>query len=129
MGTPNGITRHEAIARIALLLGGTLAASTIAGAERAVWAATPGWRPRSLSAQQAEMVATIAEHIIPATDTPGARAAGVHRLVDAGRCPAYGELADRFNRIGERARAAGCDSPTTITASPSSSTISRRTHC
>jgi hypothetical protein len=29
------------------------------------------------------MVATIAEHIIPATDTPGARAAGVHRYVDA----------------------------------------------
>jgi len=29
-----------------------------------------------------ELVATVAEHIIPQTDTPGARAAGVHRFVD-----------------------------------------------
>jgi gluconate 2-dehydrogenase gamma chain len=82
MNDTNPITRREALARTALLLGGTLAASTIAGAERAVWAATPGWRPRTLSAQESEMVATMAEHIIPATDTPGGRAAGVHRLVD-----------------------------------------------
>jgi hypothetical protein len=82
MNDTNPITRREALARTALLLGGTLAASTIAGAERAVWAATPGWRPRTLSAQESEMVATMAEHIIPTTDTPGGRAAGVHRLVD-----------------------------------------------
>jgi gluconate 2-dehydrogenase gamma chain len=82
MSDTNLITRREALARTALLLGGTLAASTIAGAERAVWAATPGWRPRTLSAQESEMVATVAEHIIPTTDTPGGRAAGVHRLVD-----------------------------------------------
>ncbi len=29
------------------------------------------------------MVATIAEHILPETDTPGARAVGVHRFIDA----------------------------------------------
>lgn len=103
MGTPNMITRREALARTALLLGGTLAASTIAGADRAVWAATPGWRPRSLSAQQAEMVATIAEHIIPATDTPGARAAGVHRLVDAFLTDFYGADERRRFLAGLRA--------------------------
>ena len=43
-----------------LLLGGTLAASTLAGAERAVWAATPNWAPRTLTPQQSELVATIA---------------------------------------------------------------------
>jgi hypothetical protein len=90
MTNVNTITRREAIARTAVLLGGTLAASTLAGAERAVWAATPGWRPRTLTAQQAEMVATIAEHIIPTTDTPGARAAGVHRLVDVLLTDFYG---------------------------------------
>ena len=78
----DAITRREALRRTALLLGGVLAASTIAAAERVVWAATPGWTPRTLSGEQLEMVAAIAEHIIPTTDTPGARAAGVHRLVD-----------------------------------------------
>ena len=68
------ITRREALGRVALLLGGTLAASTILGGERAAWAATPGWTPRTLSAEQLAMVAAIAEHIIPATETPGARA-------------------------------------------------------
>lgn len=76
------ITRREAIARTALILGGVLAASSLAGAERAVWAATPDWAPSTLTPQQLELVATIAEYIIPTTDTPGARAAGVHRFVD-----------------------------------------------
>ena len=35
-----------------------------------------------LDPQQSETVATIAEMILPATDTPGARAAEVHRFVD-----------------------------------------------
>jgi hypothetical protein len=82
MTTPDLLTRREALARTALLVGGTLAGSTILGGEHALWAATPGWAPRTLSPAQLEMVATIAEHILPATDTPGARAAGVHRLVD-----------------------------------------------
>lgn len=103
MRTDHTITRREALARTALLLGGTLAASTIAGAERAVWAATPAWRPRTLTAQQAEMVATIAEHIIPATDTPGARAAGVHRLVDVLLTDFYGADERRRFLAGLRA--------------------------
>ena len=80
----NDITRREAIARTALLLGGTLAAAHLAGAESPAWAAAagPSWRARTLSSPQSELVATIAEHILPATDTPGARAAGVDRFVD-----------------------------------------------
>jgi gluconate 2-dehydrogenase gamma chain len=83
------ISRREALRLAGLALGGALSASTIAGVlegelgDGTAWAAQPGWKPRTLSAHQAELVATLAEHIIPATDTPGARAAGVHRFVDA----------------------------------------------
>lgn len=80
------ITRRQAVSRVALLLGGAISAPTLAGAldaaTRRAWAARPGWAPRTLSESQLELVATVAEHILPATDTPGARAAGVHRFVD-----------------------------------------------
>jgi hypothetical protein len=36
-----------------------------------------------LSAEQAELVAVIVDHILPATDTPGARTLGVHQFIDA----------------------------------------------
>src|SRR5438445_2151832 len=80
------IDRREALLRAAVLLGGALSASTVAGvlgwceARR-----TPdgAWAPRALSSDQLDLVATIAEHILPETDTPGARAVGVHRFIDA----------------------------------------------
>jgi gluconate 2-dehydrogenase gamma chain len=84
MSDGTDITRREAVARTALLLGGTLAASSISGARGDAWlrAAAPDFLAGTLTADQSELVATIAEHIIPATDTPGARAAGVHRFTD-----------------------------------------------
>ena len=84
MSDGNDITRREAIARATLLVGGTLAAAHLAGAEGSAWAATiaPDWRARTLDATQRDVVATVGEHIIPATNTPGARAAGVDRFVD-----------------------------------------------
>ena len=93
----DSITRREALRRTALVMGAALASSTVAAADSALWAATPGWAPRTLSADQLETIATIAEHIIPATDTPGARAAGVHRLVDVMLSDYYGAAErDRF---------------------------------
>ena len=80
------ITRRQALERVAVLLGGAISAPTVAGVlskpTRRAWAASPAWAPRTLSPAQLELVATVAEHIIPQTDTPGARAAGVHRFVD-----------------------------------------------
>jgi hypothetical protein len=83
--TPEPIDRREALRRAALLLGGVVSASTVAavlaGCEAAP-VAEAGWKPRALSDEQGALVATIAEHIIPETDTPGARGVGVHRFID-----------------------------------------------
>jgi len=74
---PDAIDRREALRRAALVLAGVLAGCEARRAPAA------GWRPRVLDTDQAEMLATIAEHILPETDTPGARAVGVHRFIDA----------------------------------------------
>lgn len=46
-------------------------------------AAAANWVPRALDAHQNEMIVALSELIIPATDTPGAKAAVVNRFVDA----------------------------------------------
>lgn len=78
------VTRREALRRAAILLGGSISAPTLAavlaGCERR--AGEAGTVGKTLSADQKEMVAVIAEHIIPATDTPGARAVGVPEFID-----------------------------------------------
>jgi gluconate 2-dehydrogenase gamma chain len=85
--TADLITRRQALTRVAYLLGGTLSASTIAGVLAGCGAvpAAEGavWLPRTLSPEQAEMVLIMGEHILPETDTPGARAARVDRYIDA----------------------------------------------
>lgn len=86
------IDRREALRRAAVLLGGALSASTASGVLAGCEArglAEDAWTPRALNRAQAELVATIAEHIIPETDTPGARAVGVHRFVDAMLAESY----------------------------------------
>jgi glucoside 3-dehydrogenase (cytochrome c) hitch-hiker subunit len=86
------IDRREALRRAALLLGGALSASTIAGVLAGCEArrtSDGAWTPRALTSGQLELVATIAEHILPETDTPGARAALVHRFIDAMLADSY----------------------------------------
>lgn len=85
MDQPVTIDRREAIRRVTLLLGGIMAAPTIAGAMKIDLAAlgAPDWAPAALTPEQLELVAVIADHIIPRTTTPGARDAGVHRFADA----------------------------------------------
>jgi hypothetical protein len=107
------ITRRQALARVAYLLGGALAAPTVAGvlAGCGVAADPEGapWGPRTLSPEQRETVLTIGEIILPETDTPGARAAQVDRFIDAMLTDYYPE-ADRrrflagLERVEARAR-------------------------
>jgi gluconate 2-dehydrogenase gamma chain len=78
------ITRREALRRTALLLGGAVSAPTLAGVLAGCGrdAGSGATGLRLLTPWQHAMVATIAEHIIPETDTPGARAAEVDRFID-----------------------------------------------
>lgn len=96
MDTVDLLTRRQALARAAYLLGGALSAPTVAGV--LAGCEVPGddstgaaWRPRTLSAEQAEMVLTMGEQILPETDTPGARAARVDRFIDAMLTDYYGD--------------------------------------
>ncbi len=109
------VTRREALVRVARLLGGALAAPTVAGVLAGCGAAADpegaSWVPRTLSPEQREAVLTIGEIILPATDTPGARAARVDRYIDAMLSDYYPE-ADRrrflagLERVESRAQAA-----------------------
>lgn len=98
MTSSEGIDRRQALRRVGLLLGGLVSAPTVAGVlsgcERA---SGPDWTPETLTAEQNEMVTTLADLIIPPTDTPGADAANVNRFVDAMLTGNYSsEDRDRF---------------------------------
>jgi gluconate 2-dehydrogenase gamma chain len=106
------VTRREALRRVALLLGGAVSAPTLAGVlagcERRAGSAGSG---SALSAEQKEMIATIAEHILPTTDTPGAREVGVPDFIDVMLAEYYPEEERRLflegmGEVDERAREA-----------------------
>ena len=105
------IDRREAVQRVALLLGTTLSAPAINAvlASTAASRAPAAYAPRALSPEQLEQVATIAEHIIPTTDTPGARTAGVHRFIDTMLAEYYSsaereQLLEGLAEVDSRAR-------------------------
>jgi gluconate 2-dehydrogenase gamma chain len=112
-----GINRREALRRTALLLGGVVSAPTLAGFLAGCDAprADGAWSPRALSGEEGDLVATIAEHILPETDTPGARSAGVHRFIDT-MLAEYYDAADRtrflsgLTDVDARARRLGAKS-------------------
>ena len=91
--------RREALRHVGALMGGALSAGTIAGMLGGCRAGPPtgAFRARTLTGGRDELVATIAELVIPETDTPGARAARVHEFIDAMLTDWYdAEERDRF---------------------------------
>ncbi len=56
------------------------------------------WTPRLLTPAQGELLATLCEHILPRTDTPGARDAGVHEFIDLELSLADGD--DQLTALG-----------------------------
>jgi hypothetical protein len=72
------VNRREAVQRITLLLGGALSAQLTAGLMGQVTQTGPGV---PVSPEQTSLLAEVADVIIPATDTPGAKAAGVEKFI------------------------------------------------
>jgi hypothetical protein len=78
------LTRREALQRLSGLVGAALSSSTVAALLSGCRAepAPAGWAPQALSPDQADLLGTLVDHIIPRTDTPGARDVGVPAFID-----------------------------------------------
>ena len=77
------MNRRDALKRTALIMGYAVSASTIAAVMQGCEASgDPDWMPTYLTKDQSDLVAEIAEVILPKTDTPGAKDVFVHRFVD-----------------------------------------------
>jgi gluconate 2-dehydrogenase gamma chain len=77
------LDRRELIQRVAVMLGGAVSASAVAGVMSGL-AATPAsaQAARFFTSDEARTVAVLAEQIIPRTDSPGAIDAGVPAFID-----------------------------------------------
>ncbi|HVS15371.1 MAG TPA: gluconate 2-dehydrogenase subunit 3 family protein [Thermoanaerobaculia bacterium] len=93
-----GVDRRKALKILGSAALAPLAASSLPGLHRLVPAPEPGapWRPRFLDPEEVDAVAELAERILPATDTPGAKAALVHQYVDWQLSLREPERAQRF---------------------------------
>ena len=75
------INRREALNRVAMLLGGVISGPTLMAMNMDA-PKTGSIAPLSLSSTQRAILAEVAEHIIPKTDTPGAKDAGVPAFIE-----------------------------------------------
>jgi hypothetical protein len=80
----DGVSRRAALKQLALACGLALSASSLSALAASFSASTDFSRSKKtlLTAKQLELVRTLGDIIIPATDTPGAVAAGVHDFIN-----------------------------------------------
>jgi hypothetical protein len=98
--TPAMPTRRQALAG-ALTFGAVWTTLTVpAGALAQVTTVPLAWQPKALTPQQARVLDIVAELIMPATDTPGARAAGVPQFIDRAVADYYGPPEAALIRAG-----------------------------
>jgi gluconate 2-dehydrogenase gamma chain len=77
------MNRRELLRRVAYLMGGAISAPAVLGVLNGCSAKKEEtWQPVFLSKEQGAVVAEVAEIIIPRTDTPGAKDAGVPAFID-----------------------------------------------
>ena len=74
--------RREALNRVAILMGGAVSAPTLMALLEGCTAKEAGNVPFNLSSDYQTLVAQIADVIIPETDTPGAKEAGVGPFIE-----------------------------------------------
>jgi len=86
------MNRREVIKRTAILMGGAVSVPAIMGILKGC-KATPGleWTPEFFTEDQAHVITEVAEIIIPKTDTPGAKQAGVPAFIEQMIFKAYKE--------------------------------------
>jgi len=102
--------RREAIKRTSLLLGGAISSSAIAGVLSGCQANNAvDWTPTFLDNDQAKMVETIADCMLPTTDTPGALDVGVPSFVDLMLKEAYSPTEQEKFTAGMLALDAACE--------------------
>ena len=87
------MNRRELLQRVAYLMGGAISAPAVLGVLNGCSAKKEEatWQPVFLSKEQGALVAEVAEIMIPRTDTPGAKEAGVPAFIDVILKDAYEE--------------------------------------
>ncbi len=78
------ISRRQALQHLTHLVGGALSAPAVSAILSGCRAdpAHAAWAPESLTVSQADLLGTLVDLIIPATDTPGAKDVGVPAFID-----------------------------------------------
>ena len=80
---PHKIHRRDAVKTITVGSATLFPAWKLAAAQSSNAAASSSWNPQFLTTEQNELVTTLAELVIPETDSPGARAAKVNEHIDS----------------------------------------------
>lgn len=110
MDQSNKIDRKEAIKRTALIIGGTVFAPNILGVLKGC-TAQPGldWEPVLFTDEQARLVTSLTDVIIPADEYPSASEAGVPAFIESMITDVYtdeqqAEFLEGLNAFAEKSR-------------------------